>query len=241
MNTPSDLPIDPRRRKALLALLALPAGCTFQPLGPVRTEPLAAPAEPPGVRPPALGQSWTYRKLNGYNSELVAIEQHQVTALTPRIVISIRTDSQAVLPDEQQQPWGQVLRDPSWDRVQNYEQALPIWPPTLELGAIHAIRTHYRLDHGSYRYWISVQIVARAWEKIELASGTFRALRIEKFIRQDHFDVARLDTVRKDTVWLVPEIGRWAAREISGEYRFSGRRGPWEREANFRWELAAWT
>jgi hypothetical protein len=233
--------MDPLKRKTLLSLLALPAGCTIQPLGPVRTEPLAVPAAAPEIRPAALGQSWTYQKLNGYNSALVATEQEEVVAVDPRIIIRRKTPAGLVLPEEQHKQWGQVLRDPTWDFVQNYEEPVPVWPQSLALGSASQLNTHYQLDNFSYRYWISVHTVVKAWERIHLPHGEFNALRIEKIIRLQHFDVARIETVRMDTIWLVPEIGRWAVREISGQYRGSGKRGSVGYENNFRWELTAWT
>jgi len=207
----------------------------------VRSEPLAGPASAPPIRPPALGQSWTYQKFNGYNSALVATEREEIIALEPRIILRRKTDAGLLLAEEHHQPWGQVLREPTWDLVQNYVEAVPLWPQSLAIGSSSSIHTHYRLDDFSFRFWINVQTVVKAWEEIYLPQGEFKALRIERFIRQQHVDVSRLETVRHDTVWLVPEIGRWAAREVSGEYRVSSIRGHLAREDIFRWELTSWT
>jgi len=239
LNQPG-LTMDSNRRKALLSLLALPAGCTIQPLGPVRSEPLAGPASTPPIRPPALGQSWTYQKFNGYNSALVATEREEITALEPRIILRRKTDAGLLLAEEHHQQWGQVLREPTWDFVQNYVEAVPLWPQSLAIGATSSIHTHYRLDDFSFRFWINVQTVVKAWEKIYLPQGEFNALHIQRFIGLQHQDITRISTTRWDHLWLVPEIGRWAVREISGDYRTSGRRGG-GREDNFRWELTSWT
>ena len=233
--------MDSSRRKTVLALLALPAGCAFQPLSALRTEPLGMPANLPPLRSPALGQSWTYQKFNGYNSQLLATEREEVVALEPRIVLRRTAGPQQTLPEEQHLQWGQVLRDPTWDFVQNYESPLPIWPSPLAVGTTNAISTHYRLDNSSFRFWIRVQTAVKAWEKIYLPHGQFNALRIEKFIRLQHYDISRLDSIRKEIVWLVPEIGRWAAREIWGEYQIVGDLNYQGREDHFRWELTAWT
>jgi hypothetical protein len=234
-------PMDPLKRKTLLSLLALPAGCAIQPLGPVRTEPLANPAAAPEIRPAAPGQSWTYQKLNSYNSALVATEQEEVVAVEPRIIIRRKTPAGLVLPEEHHKQWGQVLRDPAWDFVQNYQEPVPVWPQSLAPGSASQLNTHYQLDNFSFPYWISVHTVVKAWERIHLPRGDFNALRIEKMIRLQHSDVTRLETLRMDTIWLVPEIGRWAAREISGQYRMPGKFGNIGYENSFRWELSAWT
>ena len=233
--------MDPLKRKTLLALLALPAGCTIEPLAPVRTEPLASPVNAPKIRPPALGQSWTYQKFNTYNSQLLATEHEEVVSVEPGITLRRKTDAGLLLPEEQHSQWGQIVRDPAWDRVQNYEEPVPLWPQNLALGSSSSLNTHYRLDNSSVRFWINVYTAVKAWEKVVLPRGEFNALRLEKWIRIQHFDVARVETVRRDTVWLVPEIGRWAAREISGQYRYSGQLGPASHEDSFRWELKSWS
>ena len=70
------------RRHAILAVLALPAGCAIQPLAPLPTQPLAAPAQAAALRPPATGQRWFYRQLNAFNSAVVAVSIMAVQVLT---------------------------------------------------------------------------------------------------------------------------------------------------------------
>ncbi|MDP3702394.1 MAG: hypothetical protein Q8R72_15965 [Hylemonella sp.] len=230
------------RRQFALGLAALPAGCAFQPLAPLRTAAAPAPAMPAALRPPATGQRWTYRKYNGFNSALLATETDEITALAPHIVIRRRSDAEAATLEEHQQPWGQVLRDLSWDYVQNYEQAVPLWPSELTPGARSVHRTRYRIEGFSYRYWITQHTTVSGWERITLPAGELLALRIEHFIRMEHRDFRRLETVRRDTLWHVPEIGRWAAREVSGEYLITGRNGGFRgQEENHRWELMEWS
>jgi len=230
------------RRRFALALAALPAGCAFRPLPPLRSVAAPAPATPPALRPPALGQRWTYRKYNGYNSALLATEEDEVSALAPYVVIRRRSDASPAILEEHQQPWGQVQREPGWDDVLNYEQAAPLWPADPSPGSRSVHRTHYRIDGESYRYWITQHTTVRGWERVELAGGARLALRVEKFIRLEHRDVSRSETTRRDIVWLAPEIGRWVAREITGEYlrpsAYSVSRGL---EDHHRWELLSWS
>ena len=77
-------------------------------------------------------------------------------------------------------------------------------------------------------------------EKLHLPAGDFTTLRIERLIRLKHFDDFRRDCVRRDTLWLAPEIGRWAARESSGEYLIPSRHTTRIQEDHFRWELTSW-
>lgn len=229
------------RRKLSLALLALPAGCAYQPLAGLRTEVAAAPAQPVGLRPPAAGQRWTYRKYNGYNSALLATETHELTDLEPRVRVRIRSDAGATEQEELHQPWGQVLREFARDDVLNYEQAMPLWPVDLRPGSRSVHSTHYRLDNDSFRYWITQHTTVTGWERVTLANGPRLALRIDKLTRLQHRDITRAETIRRDTLWLAPEIGRWVARETTGEYRVSTGRGlSWQREDWHRWELVSW-
>jgi hypothetical protein len=232
--------MDPLRRKTLLSLLALPAGCSIQPLAPVRTQPLAVPANTPILRPPAIGQAWTYQKFNGYDSRLIATEREEIIALTPQIVLRRSNEAGLLLAEEHQLAWGQILREPTWDFVQNYVDATPLWPQNLSVGAKSQVRTDYRLDNFAFPFWIDVLAEVKGWERIRLPLGEFNALHVERFIAIRHQDISRGATTRWDHIWLVPEIGRWAVREITGIYVTSGKRGG-GREDNFRWELSAWT
>ena len=232
--------MDPIRRKTVLSLLALPAGCAIQALPPVRSQSIAGPTSPVPMRPPALGQSWTYHKLNGFNSVIVATEHEEIADLSPRIIVSRKTDAGVTLPDEQHQSWGQVLREPHWDFPQNYVAPVPLWPAALAAGAFQEIRTDYRIDSFSFPFWLQVQATVRGWERVSLSSGQFNTLHVERLINIKHMDISRSTTTRWDHLWIAPEIGRWVAREISGIYVTGGKRGG-GREDNFRWELQSWT
>lgn len=234
--------MNPHRRLTVLGLLALPTACAFQPLAPLRSQPAAAPAEVPPLRPAALGQRWTYRKYNGFNSALLATESDEVVALEPYVVVRRRSDAGPDLQEERQQPWGLLLRDPAWDHVQTYEQPLPLWPADPSPGARSALQTHYRVEGYSYRYWIDVRTLVRGWEDVELAQGRHRALRIERYIRQQHHDISRFETIRHETLWMAPEIGRWVARDLWGEYLVPDDNGSYRGlEAHHRWELVSWS
>ncbi|MBU0586941.1 MAG: hypothetical protein KKA88_00095 [Gammaproteobacteria bacterium] len=229
------------RRKLLVTLLALPAGCAIQPLRDLKIEAIAPPPGVPSIRQPALGQSWTYQKFNIYNGERLAVEREEVIALSPRIVIRRQTETGQVLPEEQQAKWGHVLREPVWDYVLNLEQPLAHWPETLALGATAMLNTHYLMDGGSYRYWINVHARVMAWERIQVPAGSFNTLRIEKFIRLQHQDFGRVETIRREVLWLAPEVGRWVARETRGDFKTTGLQGDsYGREDYLRWELSAW-
>lgn len=234
-----------QRRSALLAALALPAGCTVQPLAPLPSTAVPAPAAPGSLRAPLAGQRWTYRKLNFFNSSVLEVVQETVAAVAPTIDVHRQTDSGVALADEKHAAWGQLLRDPAWDYPMTFEAPVPLWPAPLGVGTRASSQTRYRMDGGSVRYWIQVSTVAHGWERLTVSAGTFDTLRVERLIRLDHQDHTRSGTVRRDTMWLSLEVGRWVARETSGRYYVPGDFNRlWLQtsslEDHFRWELTAW-
>jgi len=230
------------KRRSLLALLALPTGCAIQYLPPLATSSLTRSGPAGSVRKPAIGQSWTYSKFNFYNSQLLDTVKEEIVSVADGIRISRRSQNNLDLGDELQPVWGQVKQDPYWDSLQTYEAAMLLWLDNFSVGNTQTLDTHYQSGTSSFRYWINAKTTVTGWEKVQLPSGTFETVRIEKFIRLNHPDISRLDTVRRETLWLAPEIGRWVARETNGEFRLSGRRGGWVgREDHFRWQLESWT
>jgi hypothetical protein len=231
------------RRCALLVAFALPAGCSIQPLAALPTTPIPAPPGGPGsLRAPLVGQRWTYRQLDFFNSRLLDVVQETVVSVGPTIDVDRRADSGAALPDERHAAWGQLLRDPAWDYPMNFETPVPLWPASLTAGEKVTANTRYRVDGGSFPFWIQVVCAVRRWERVTVSAGTFDTLRVERLIRLDHPDPTRAETVRRDIMWLSPEVGRWVARETSGEYYLVGSSRMWSYslEDHFRWELTAW-
>jgi hypothetical protein len=230
------------RRTGCVALLALPAGCAVQPLGPLPTSPVAPVAGEASALPaPAAGRTWTYSKQDFFDSRVIDEVSETVIAVAPTLRIGRQGASDAVL--EQHAAWGQLLRESAWDYPMTFESPVPMWPPALAAGASAFTNTHYRMDGGSIRFWIQVTAQARRWERITVAAGTFDALRVERLIRLEHQDFTRLWTLRRDTLWLAPQVGRWVARETSGEYLTRGEQRflpSVSREDHVRWELTAW-
>ena len=229
-----------QRREVLWGLTAVLSGCTLQRLANVQPE--VALGEPQGtLRAPAWGQEWAYGKYNVYNSELLATELHRVQRMATEVVVDIRSPTGVLLGVERHAVWGQLLQDPAWDLTQRFERAVPLWPASLALQAREFINTRYQSESGSFFYWVQVQTTVVAWERLSLPIGAFDVWRIERFIRLSHPDVTRLETVRRDTLWLSPEIGRWVMRETVGQYRVpGGRKSNWFNEDHFRWELQSW-
>ena len=228
-------------RRNLLALLALPAGCSLQPLSPLKWRPAQLQTPLPAVRPPAVGQSWSYQLLNYYNSQVLDTLKEEVIALTPGVTLRRQSARNGALADEVHTRWGQVQQDPGWDLLQIYETPLPLWLDPLHTGAGQNIDTHYTNGSSAFRYWIQMQIQVMGRETVDLTLGSFQTIRIEKLIRQTHYDQSKKSLQRRETLWFAPEIGRWVVRETDGSFRRSGKRLDEGREDHFRWELTAWS
>lgn len=228
----------------MLAALAVPAGCTIQPLAPLFGSSIPAPSGPTSpLRAPVVGNSWTCRKLNFFNSSVLDVVQETVMSVAPTIVVKLQGNSGSVSDEEQHAVWGQVLRECTWDYPMTFESAVPLWPASLTVGANASSQTHYRMDGGSIRYWVQVSTAVRGWERITVPAATFDALRIERLIRLEHQDHTRLSILRRDSMWLSPEVGRWVARETSGQYYIPGDNRLLRSvslEDHIRWELIAW-
>jgi hypothetical protein len=82
---------------------------------------------------------------------------------------------------------------------------------------------------------------AHAWEKIRVPAGEFLALRFTNRINFTHADFSRMDSVREETLWLAPDVGRWVSRRTSGTYYIqdSSIDTPFE-EGSYHWDLLAW-
>jgi hypothetical protein len=195
----------------------------------------------PAVRPPAIGQSWTYRQLNSYNSQVLDTLTEEVSALGPGITVRRHSAKTGPLTDEIHARWGQVQQDPSWDLLQIYETPMPLWLEPLQTGARHRLDTYYTNGASSFRYWIQAHIQVMGRDTVDLPLGSFETIRIEKLIRQAHYDNGKLFLQRRETLWLAPEIGRWVVRETDGGFRRAGKKLDEGREDHFRWELTAWT
>jgi len=250
------------RRYFLLSSAALSVGCSMR-----RPDAAQRDASSPAVRPPAVGQSWRYAKHDIYTHALVDDEVDRVAAVGRTIDIDSSSEAakgrkadaswgtawlrkyiprrelpEGPLPSEIQAPWGQVLVDPHWGQVQVYETPIPLWPAQLTPGwKTHFITKYKTPTHQDGLSWDQT-MVAHGWETISVPAGQFKALRFTNMVNFTSADFSRENSVRKETLWFAPEVGRWAARESTGSFYIqdSSVDTPYD-EPGFRWELTEWT
>jgi len=251
------------RRFFLLSSAALSAGCTMR-----RPDADASVASAQNVRQPAVGQSWRYEKRDLYTRAIVDYQVDRVAAIGRTIEIASSNEAAkdenaakaswgtgllrkyvghhdrpaGALPSEIQDPWGMVLVDPHWNQVQVYETPIALWPTQLRPGWQTHIRTRYKTPTNEDALPWDQTIKAHDWEMITVVAGQFKALRYTNLIKFRSGDVARTDSVRKETLWFAPEVGRWVVRESTGSFYAddSAVDQPYN-EAGYRWELLQWS
>jgi hypothetical protein len=224
----------------------------------------ALPAK--NVRQPVQGQSWRYARHDIYTRSVVDEQVDQVGAVDHTVEIdssfeAARANAKpgwgaallkkytghkaspgGTLPSEIQDPWGMVAVDPHWSQVQVYETPIPLWPTQLEPGWQTRISTKYKTPADQDALHWDQTMKALAWETITVPAGQFKTLRFTNYIKFKHGDFLRTDSVRRETIWFAPEVGRWVARESQGTYYLADSTivQPYN-ENGYRWELLEWS
>jgi hypothetical protein len=81
---------------------------------------------------------------------------------------------------------------------------------------------------------------AHGWEKITVPAGDFIALRFQNLINFENNDPNIVNSIRRETIWFAPQIGRWVARESSGSFQVQGSISTVLLENSTKWELLSW-
>ena len=210
------------RRTFITSAALAPVACGV-PLSYEHGTPIAQPNPLPTVRPPQVGQSWTYIKRNAFNGKNLGLVTERVVSTGATIVIERGDENGRQLASEVQGRWGMAITDPNWSRTLNFNPAIPLWPQELSVKWSKQVNVQYSISGYpdsklGWQEYMSVQ----GWEKITVPAGTFNALRFQSLINYENEDPNKVDSIRNETIWFAPEIGRWVAREISGSYRIQG-------------------
>ena len=232
--------MNPTRRSFIASAALLPVACGV-PLSYENGIPVAAPNPLPTIRPPQIGQEWTYIKRNTFNGKTLGTFTERVTSVGSVIKIESTSEGGAQLPSEIQQPWGMVITDPNWSKILNFSPAIPLWPQELSAKWSKQIQSKYTIagypdSKLSWQEYMSVQ----GWEKITVPAGVFIALRYQSLINYESEDANKVDCIHKETAWFAPQIGRWVARETSGSYRIQGQINAENMEDRFQWQLTSY-
>ena len=228
-------------RRAFITSAALaPVACGV-PLSYERGMPVAQPTPLPLVRPPQLGQEWSYIKRNVFNGKNLGLVTDRIASIGSTIVLERTDENGGKLPNEVQAPWGMVITDPHWSHVINFDPAIPLWPQELSASWNKQVITKYTLagypeNPSKWQLYMS----AHGWEQITVPAGSFITLRYQNLINYDSNDDNKVDCIRKETIWFAPSIGRWVAQESSGSYQIRGEVGALLLEDSLQWQLTSY-
>lgn len=253
------------RRSFLLSSATLSIGCAMRP--PAADQLSDRQSLDRDVRPPAQGQSWRYARHDGITGDLIDVQVDRVSTIDQTVQIESwreaekrsadaglsswraqwldpfeRTASRpSSLPSEVQEPWSMIRVDTHWDLVQVYKRPIPLWPTQLRPGWRSVVNTQYQTADATDLPW-QLTMKAHDWERIAVPAGEFVALRYTNLINFRHGDFSRTDAVRRETLWLAPEVGRWVARESRGSYYHDDSVVDQAYSENsYRWELLSWS
>ena len=233
--------VDLRKRTLLLFLATLPAACATSSIPSPKEKLVTEPAVIPAMRPPQPGQEWVYTLTDVYSGQDRGVLTEKVVSVGDKIHIQRSSDIAGVLPDEIQGPWGMILQDPHWSPVPIFTSPLPLWPQEMKPGWSRQFHDRYRvMNQSNFDYDWSLSMTVEGWEEITTPAGKFTALKFANKVNyQSNELVFRLTSERTETIWLVPEIGRWAIRRSEGSYLIEDRGGD-IREDFLEWRLQSW-
>jgi hypothetical protein len=246
------------RRHFLLAAATVTTGCAG-------ARQRSTSGRAPVARAPAVGQSWQYARHDALTGRILdtqisrvgsvgkavqiesTSEAHKAPPRSPfnplGLIEHSRQDTPArPLPTEIQEPWGMVLADPHWEDPLVFENPVPLWPIELRPGWSGHFHTRYETPQAaSPRSW-QLTMRAHEWETVTVPAGRFTSLRYNNLINFESSNAFKRSAQRRETVWFVPEIGRWAIRESQGTYYNQDSVDDQQRvEDAFRWELLDWS
>jgi hypothetical protein len=229
------------RRLFIAASAIAPIGCGI-PISRDYGIPVAAPMPMPLVRLPQIGQEWRYLERDFFSGQTRGIVVEKISSLGKTITVSRSDVHGSLLPSEIQEPYGMVISDPHWDKVLNFNPAIPLWPEKMSSNWNKQVFSKYSVsgypqNQNEWQLYMS----ASGWEKITVPAGEFITLRFQNLIHYESVDLNKMNCTRSETIWFAPQIGRWVARESSGSYQVRNTIGPFLLEGSTKWELLSWT
>ena len=229
------------RRLFIAASAIAPVGCGI-PISRDEGIPVAAPMPPPVVRPPQIGQEWRYLERDFFSGKTRGVVVEHISSIGKTITVSRSDEYGSPLPSEIQGPHGMVITDPHWGKVLNFNPPIPLWPQQMssswnkEVFSKYAV-SGYPQNKNDWQLYMS----AHGWEKITVPAGEFITLRFQNLINFENNDPNIVNSIRRETIWFAPQIGRWVARESSGSFQIQGQIGPVLLESSTKTVLLSWT
>lgn len=174
--------------------------------------------------PPASGDTYVYRLLNGYNNEVRGEVRYRVeTVDADRIAVSVATASPSagLAYTEISTREGNWLRHRlvSHDQLVDYEfaPALPAYVFPLDPGKSWSVRVNAAIPTGQVR---SVRVDGKVLgsERIRLPAGEFDTVKIRRLVYSGDADSFLWETRIIEFDWYAPALGRTVRSESKSEY-----------------------
>lgn len=228
------------RRLFLAATAIAPVGCGI-PISRDEGIPVAAPMPAPVVRTPQVGQEWRYIERDFFSGQTRGIVVETISSVGKTITVSRADENGSILPSEIQGPHGMAVRDPHWGKVLNFNPAIPLWPEKMSSSWNKEVFSKYTIsgypqNKNDWQLYMS----AHGWEKITVPAGDFITLRFQNLINFENNDPNIINSIRRETIWFAPQIGRWVARESSGSFQIQGSIGAVLLESSTKTVLLSW-
>ena len=228
------------RRLFIAASAIAPIGCGI-PISRESGIPVAAPMPMPLVRLPQIGQEWRYLERDFFSGQTRGVVAEKISSIGRTITVARSDENGSPLPSEIQGPHGMVITDPHWGKVLNFNPAIPLWPEKMSSSWNKEVFSKYNISgYPQNKNGWQLYMSAHGWEKITVPAGDFIALRFQNLINFENNDHTVINSIRRETIWFAPQIGRWVARESSGSFQMQGQNGPAFLENSTKWELVSW-
>jgi hypothetical protein len=189
------------------------SACATQPRGAAESTQVPAP-------PWRVGDSWTYRRVDGYNSLPRGLLTRQVRAVEPNGLRFVTTDEAGRVHDDALflapgiQTFGTLSED--GPVVGAFTPPLTIYDFPLYSGKAWRQQLH-RTDANGYRTYMTAGCQVEGWEDVPTPTRNYRAIVVHRQFMLGPKDPFTPPLYRDETEWYVPEL-RGAAALHSSEW-----------------------
>jgi len=187
---------------------------------------VAAMVAAPAAAAPAVGDTYVYRVLNGYNNELRGTLSYRVDKVeASRVVISVATDTPALgtARTEIYTNDGNWLRHAlvNHDQLVDYEftPAYPAYMYPLEPGKSWSVRVSAVDPASGRRNSVRVDGEVLGSERVTTPAGTFDTIKIRRDVYAGDWDSFLRETHTTETDWYAPALGRPVRMESKSEWQ----------------------
>ncbi len=202
---------------AFPALLALLTGCIGPE--PLRSTAITGPSVVPASSV-ALGDRWTFDLVNGYNGEVVAREEVEVTGRTAEGLRVRRTDLDRETQSDERYTadWNWIARArPGLPKLE-YSPAFRALPFPLEIGRTWQADTIAVDRANQTKFPVRIQGRVLGWERIRLPAGEFDTVKVGRTVYQLDATSWKGNTRIDEVEWYAPAVGQVVRYENTSGY-----------------------